>query len=174
MRRLLFLGFVLFVGATSAAASPAAPPIVLVKAHNVHVSNGRMAVEGTTALAQVRMFKDDLTQALTNLAGRQIALAATPEVDALATRYINRHLIVNAGGRVLVGRIVGSSEDAEMWAYQVEYQAPTPIRSLILTNRLLFDLFEDQRNLFRVMFFPSERTEAFYFVKGSDEYRMQV
>jgi hypothetical protein len=173
MRRSFLLLIAILCAATAPPAVLAAPPIVLFSRHDVHVSNGRMAVEGTTALAQVRMFKDDLAQALSNLAGRDITLAATPEVAALATRYINRRLIVNAGGRVLVGRIVGSSEEADMWAYQIEYQAPTPIRSLILTNTLLFDLFDDQRNLFRVMFFPSERTESFYFVKGADEYRMQ-
>jgi len=144
------------------------------RAHDVHVSNARMAVEGTTALVQVRVFKDDFAQALSNLAGRPVTLAANPEVDALATRYLNRRLLVNAGGRVLVGRIVSSSEDNLMWAYGLEYEAPLPIRSLILTNTLLFDIYDDQRNLLRVMFFPSERAESFYFVKGAEQYRMRV
>lgn len=167
MRRLLFLLLPLL-----AAFHPA--PETSARRHDVHVSNGRMAVEGNVALVQVRLFKDDLTQALTGLAGRAVTLAPTPEMDALATRYLNRHLLVNAGGRVLVGRIVGSEEDDDMWAYQVEYRATAPIRSLVLTNTLLFDLYDDQRNLFRVMFFPSEKTEAFYFVRGAERYEIRL
>ncbi len=122
--------------------------------HNVHVSNARMAVEGTEVIVQVRLYKDDLATALSNLAGHPVTLAGTDEMNALGARYLNRHLLVNAGGRVLVGRVVGSEPDDLMWAYTVEYAAPTAVRSLILTNRLLFDLYDDQRNLLKVMCLP--------------------
>ena len=150
---------------------PANPPVA---AHNLHVTYGRMAVEGGVAVLVVRFFRDDLEAALRRGGlPANVPVGATPAVERVFTAYLNRHLTVQADRRTLVGRVVGSGEDGEMWFYRVEYRAPAPIRALALRNRLLFDVYDDQKHLFKVSFFPSGQEESLYFIAGSDRFTVR-
>ncbi len=158
----------LLVGA--AAASPQPPAA----RHNFHVSYGRMAVQGRSATLQVRFFKDDLEKTLAAAAGRPtFSLAPTEAVEAAFSRYLGAHFVVTAEGRAVAGRVVASGEENDMWWYRVQYDAPSDFRSLHLRNTLLFDTFDDQRNIVRLMFFPGEKVETLYFTGGSDAYTVR-
>ena len=65
--------------------------------------------------------------------------------------------------RRVLGPIAG--EEPEMWWYTVRFEAPAPIRQLSLRNGVLFDLFDDQRNMTKVLHVASEKEFAYYFVE---------
>ncbi len=156
-----------------AAPSPAVPAAVL---HPLHVTYARAAVEGSTVLVTVRFFKDDLTDALRAFArrGDDLVLAATPDVDAIAQRYLNARFSVVANGAGVAGRVVGSAEASETWTYSLEYRAPRAIRSLRLRNTLLFEVFHDQRNLVKTAVFPSGREDTLFFTEGEDTHTVRL
>lgn len=160
---------------------PALPPPSAVHvaapagAHDFHATYARIAVEGAVVVAQVRFFHDDLVAVLRRFTRQPgFVLADTPEAEAATLRYLSRMLTLSSGGTPLTGRIVGSGDDGRMWSYRIEYRAAAPVRRLRIENRLLFDLYDDQRNLVTVQSFPAGRTETFYYVHGAERYEMTL
>lgn len=67
---------------------------------------------------------------------------------------------------------MGSGDDAldrePVWWYQVQYTAAEPIRTARITNTVLFETFEDQSNVLRVVRFPEETRRTYYFTSGEE------
>jgi len=151
---------------------PAAVPVGEPR-HDLHVSYGNLGVEGATAILQLRIFKDDLEEALRRFHGRDsFLLAVSPEVDAIFLRYLAEKFILEVGETTLEGRIVGSGDDEldrePVWWYQVRFDAPEPIQAARITNTVLFEIFDDQSNILRVVDFPQETRRAYYFAPGEE------
>lgn len=141
--------------------------------HDLHVSYGNLGVEGSLVLLQLRIFKDDLEEALGRLTGSEgLLMEASPEMDALFLKYLGGRFILEAGRDALSAVIVGSGYDEldrePVWSYQIRFDAPAPVRQLRITNTILFEVFGDQRNVVRVVKFPEERRSAYYFAHGEE------
>jgi hypothetical protein len=142
-------------------------------AHDLHVSYGRLAVEGKVAMCQMRFFRHDLEAALQAFhKDPALRMAANARMDSLYARYLGERFRVEAGGRVLRASIVASGEEEDMWWYTVKYEASQPIAALKLTHTMLFDAFHDQRNIVKVKHFPSQSTESLYFARGAEEHAL--
>lgn len=146
--------------------------------HDLHVSYGNLGVEGAVAILQLRIFQDDLVEALRRFHRREsFRLEVTPEVDGLFLSYLARKFVLEVGGTALEGQIVGSGDDAldrePVWWYQVRYTAPEPIRSARIINTLLFEIFDDQSNVLRVVRFPEETRRAYYFAPGEETIQIE-
>ena len=74
------------------------------------------------------------------------------------------------------GQIVSSGEDQmagePMWWYTVRFEAPTALDAFTVRDVVLFDLFDDQKNIFKVRHFPSEKELSYYYTDGAEEYRI--
>ena len=64
----------------------------------------------------------------------------------------------------------GTGEDVEsgagdlrMWWYQVRFDGTEPIRSIDIRNEILYEEFEDQRNIVRVLHVPTDMQHTLYF-----------
>jgi hypothetical protein len=141
--------------------------------HDLHASYGNLGVEENVAILQIRVFKDDLEEALKRFDGREsFLLEVTPELDALFLRYFSENFVLEVGGEDLQARIVGSGFDEldrePIWWYQVAFDLPAPIKAARITNTLLLELFKDQRNVLRVVHFPEETRNAYYFASGEE------
>ena len=141
--------------------------------HDLHVAYGNLGVEGDVAILQIRIFKDDLEEALRRFHERaHFRLEVSPEIDSLFLAYLREHFVLEVGGAHLEGVLVGSGDDEldrePVWWYQVQFSAPEPIEMARITNTLLFELFDDQRNVLRVVQFPSETRRAYYFARGEE------
>ena len=134
--------------------------------HDIHLSYARVAVEGRVVVCRIRMFRDDLERALSRRAGKPVTLASTAAGDSLFIAYFNEQFALVNGGQRLAGTVVASGEEPDMWWYTVRFEASAPIRSLALRNGVLFDLFDDQRNMTKVMHVPTGKEFAYYFVEG--------
>lgn len=149
------------------AALPAAP------AHDLHLSYGRMAVEGNTVVCRIRYFTHDLEKTLQAFHNAPaLALAATPEADVHYLAYFNKRFTLTADGTALEAELLASGEEEDAWWYEMQFTAAAPVQALHLTNTLLFDLYDNQRNIFKVMHFPSAATQTLYFTQGATEYTL--
>ena len=104
--------------------------------------------------AEIRFFWDDLQFAvMEHSSDMEFALAESPEVDSTVEGYINELLLLRVGETPLRGRVSARGiEDAAivdeiMWWYRLEYPLPVGAERVEVRNRLLFNLFEDQRNI---------------------------
>ena len=146
-------------------------------AHKFHVSYGRMAVEDNMAMLQIRLFKDDLELALQQkFAEPEFTLAVDPHADSLFTQYFNEVFVLKQDEVAVPGHIVSSGEDEmagePMWWYMVRFDAPTALQTFTVRDVVLFDLFDDQKNIFKVRHFPSKKELSYYFAEGAEEYRI--
>jgi hypothetical protein len=143
--------------------------------HKLHVSYGNTVVEGNLIVSRIRLFKDDLEEALRlHGAGADFTMAADLRTDSLFADYFSARLTVEVEGERLAGRIIGSGEDSldrePVWWYAIQFEAPVPVRAFRVRNTLLFDLFDDQRNIFKVVLFPEETQRTYSFAIGEEEF----
>lgn len=122
--------------------------------HPFRLSVADMRVTEGGLSAEIRFFWDDLQFAvMEHSSDMEFVLAESPEVDATVEGYINELLLLRVGEVPLRGRVEARGiEDAEiidevMWWYRLEYALPAGAERVDLQNRLLFNLFEDQRNI---------------------------
>ncbi len=152
-------------GAAPEAASPGGT------VHPLHLSTTQVAVDTTTVWLRIRMFRDDLEFALAVRAGiDSLTLEPSAEHDTLFADYFNEAFGLRLNGTEATGVIDSSGEDLEsgvgdlqMWWYQVRFDSTQPIRGIEIRNEILYEHFEDQRNIVRVLHVPTETRKTLYF-----------
>jgi hypothetical protein len=143
--------------------------------HDLHLAYGDVAVEGSIIAARLRFFKDDLERALAPLIGADtFVLEPGAEADALVLRYVRDRLRVMVEGADLEATLLGSGQDEldlePVWWVIVQYEASAAVEELRVRNTLLFEVFDDQRNIFKFVLFPDERQRTYYFAEGESEH----
>lgn len=151
-------------------AAPAPDPLP----HDFHVTYSRLAVEDNMAVVRIRLFQDDLNEALSQREERDVFVDTSPATDSLFQAYFNERFVLIAGKEVMAGRIVGSGEEVvgnePMWWYLLEFRASSTIEALHISQRILSEVFEDQKNIVKVQHFPSEKVYSLYCVEDAWEY----
>ncbi|MDT8340527.1 MAG: hypothetical protein RQ751_03360 [Longimicrobiales bacterium] len=143
--------------------------------HDLHRTTTNAAVEGESVMLRIRFFKDDLEVALGAYVGASVlALDTSPEADRVFLDYLREHLHLEVEDARLAPVILARGEDLAdrepMWWYALEYRATAPVRRLTMRNTLLFERFEDQRNVVRFVHFPGEAQQTFTFTPGEGEH----
>jgi len=144
-------------------------------AHPFRLSVADVGVTGSTLEVRIRFFWDDLQFAvMESTSDMEFELAQDDEVDGIVEQYINDMLVFDAGGGtpvqgVLLERGVEEAPriDEVMWWYRLEYRLPASVERIHIRNRLLFNMFEDQRNLVNLKT-RSGRERTYYFTWDED------
>lgn len=130
--------------------------------------------------ARIRFFWDDLQLAvMEHTSDTGFELAETARVDSIVERYINDMLVLTAGDAALRGKVTarGIDEadiiDEVMWWYRMEYPVAESVERVHVRNRLLFNVFEDQRNLFHLKT-RRGRERAYSFHQGDDNVTIRL
>ncbi|MGW8283838.1 MAG: DUF6702 family protein, partial [Gemmatimonadota bacterium] len=126
---------------------------------------------------RIRMFEDDLEGTLAAYAGLpELKLAPTAQIDSLFLEYFTKFFVFRANGIVLGAELISSGEDLEsgqgetrMWWYLLGFESPQPIGEIGLLNRVLFDRFDDQRNVVRVLHSSTDSRRTLYFAAPDDD-----
>ncbi len=147
--------------------------------HPLHLATAQVAVDGDRVYVRLRTFKNDLERALGRRAGSaSLAMAATPRLDSLYLAYVDEGLDIVADGRRLPAVLAASGEDLEtapddtrVWWALLEYVAPAPVRELGVRATVLYDQFDDQRNVIRVLHAATDARETLYFAFPDDDLR---
>ena len=143
-----------------------------VSIHKFHVSYARMAIEGNVVVARVRFFKDDLSEALAAFSPTELEdMVVSPAQDSLFQSYFDKHFFIETDDNRLQGKLIGSGEELldeePMWWVMMEFESEHPLTSIRITNSLLMDQFEDQKNIVQLQHFPSEKNWSLYFVEDA-------
>jgi len=152
-------------------------PARLPAAHPLHLSTAQLVVEETTLYLRIRVFKDDLEGALAARAGvERFDLSPTPESDAAFLAYLGTTLSIQADGAELSAAVISSGVDLEagqgdatVWWYLLSYESPAPVRSIAILDAVLFERFDDQRNIVRVLHSASGKQRTLYFAAPDDD-----
>lgn len=156
-------------GGVAALGGPGAP------AHPFRLSVADMVVVGDSMEVRIRFFWDDLQIAVMEReSDMEFRLAETPDVDVVVVRYINDMLLFRAGDAPLTGVLAERGvEDARradevMWWYRLKYALPPGTERIGIRNRVLFNVFEDQRNLVHLKT-RRGRERSYYFTWDDDQ-----
>lgn len=148
--------------------------------HPFRLSVADAGTTGPVLHARIRFFWDDLQLAVIEHTGNErFELAETPGTDSIIERYINDMLVLTAGDAVLPGAVTARGiDDADvidevMWWYRMEYPADESLERVHVRNRLLFNVFEDQRNLFHLKT-RRGRERAWSFTVGDDNVTIRL
>ena len=158
---------VLFSGAS-------APP------HPFRLSVADVGVDGSVLDVRIRFFWDDLQYAvMESTSDMEFELAETEEVDGVVQQYINDMLSIEVGNAVLQGKVVergiqaARNPDEVMWWYRLEYPLDPSVARIDVRKRVLFNMFEDQRNLVHLKT-RSGRERTYYFSWDEDNVTLRL
>jgi hypothetical protein len=108
---------------------------------------------GKSLEISVRIFTDDLEKTIRQTYKGKVDLLNKDEKansEKLIQEYINKHLILKADGKVLNLKFDGfESEEGSIWSY-LEYDNIPSIKTLEVTNTILYDYKEEQVNFIHV------------------------
>ncbi|GMV06474.1 MAG: hypothetical protein AMXMBFR53_27500 [Gemmatimonadota bacterium] len=146
--------------------------------HDLHVSYGAAAVEGSALTVRIRFFKDDLEGALARHAGLgEYGLRPGPDADSAFLAYMRAHFSVTVAGRTLEPAVVGSGEDEldrePVWWYAVQFEADAPLTAFRVRNTLLLELFDDQTNIVKFVHFPDQKQKTYSFGEGAEQFEVR-
>ena len=150
------------------------------EAHPFRLSVADVVVSGAAMEVRVRFFWDDLELAVMERASdMSFRLRETDEADAAVAAYVAEALLMEVGGAVVPGVLVERGVEASprldetMWWYRLRYRLPEGAERLHIRNRLLFNAFEDQRNLVHLKT-RSGKERTYYFTWDDDEVTVSV
>jgi len=150
--------------------------LLLPDAHDIHLSNTVIHYKSDQKALQltIHMFIDDLENAIQLETEEPLKLFTDRELlesDSLLLAYIDKNLKINLGKKEYVWDYIGKelSEDlGAVWTYiEIPNVSYLP-ESISIENTLLFDLFDDQRNLMN--FKVDNKRKAFYTFDQKDTF----
>lgn len=154
-------------GGAETVAAESRPP------HPLKLSHGRLDVEGDRMTVRIRMFWDDLEEAIRYMTeDRRFRIGHTAQADSLVGEYLGGVLILNADGARPTGRVIDSGEEDDMFWYILEYRSNAPIRRLTFRNEIMVDLYPEQRNVLQVRNTARNVNRTFYFSSRKEEYTL--
>ena len=162
---------VLLVGGV-VATDPARAPVAYESrpstvAHDFHVSYTRMAIEGASISAQIRVFGDDITKALVARSKTPALVLNSPQGQAAAQAYLTASFPVVANGRPLAPTVVSATQEREMWSYIVTWTSPVPITTVSMHNAALMEYFDDQQNIVKLKHIGTGKESTLFYSGGS-------
>ncbi|MGV3539630.1 MAG: DUF6702 family protein [Rufibacter sp.] len=130
-------------------------------AHEFHTSitDARYNPKTQSFELSIRVFADDLEEALTRRHKTSIRLDKSERVNKLIAEYLQTHLTIsNAKGSRPNQKFVGLEEESDaIWLY-VEIPAKAPAGQLWVYNSVLTEIFTDQANIVNVEAAGKKRT----------------
>ena len=152
----------------------------LLPSHPFRLSVADVGVGDSVLDVRIRFFWDDLQLAvMENTSDMEFELTETREVDEVVEQYINDMLTIDADGTLLQGTVLergiqdARNPDEVMWWYRLEYPLDPSVDRIHVRNRVLFNMFEDQRNLVHLRT-RSGRERTYYFSWDEDNVTLRL
>lgn len=154
--------------------------LVGARVHPFRLSVADVTVSETAMEVRIRFFWDDLQLAVMEReSDMEFRLAETPRADSVVGRYIDAMLVFETRGEPLAGVLAergiedAARADEVMWWYLLRYELPSGTERIGIRNRVLFNVFEDQRNLVHLKT-RSGRERAYYFTWDDDQIEVSI
>ncbi len=126
---------------------------LVAQAHPFHV--GVVEISFNSELKRfecaVKLFTDDTERILRNTYSEGVLDIAganeLPQVDSLLKDYLSNTLELSVNNKALSLEFLGKEGNADaIWAYAF-FKAPEPFSTVTVSGTMLFELFDDQKNL---------------------------
>lgn len=120
--------------------------------HPIHVSVTQIDHNKEEKTLQVahKVFVDDFEKRLEDLYNENLEIGLEKEhadCNQFITKYLESHFKMIVNGKQLKGNWVGKElEGPAVWIY-IEYPNVKKVKSIKVENRILFETFNDQKNL---------------------------
>ena len=137
--------------------------------HDTHASYLRLVVESRSVVLRVRLFHDDLQQALRVAAGQpELRLTAEAPAESLFATYFAKRVRLELDGSPVQLRVSGAGLEQDAAAQQVvwyilEGEVAAAPRRLVVLDGLLFETFDDQQNIVQILELPADQRRTLYF-----------
>jgi hypothetical protein len=148
----------------------------LLAAHPVHVSVTNLDINTgkNTIFISQKMFTDDFDLLFYHLYEKNIKPVEgrdfTPNELSLINGYMKDAFVIEAGSKKLPLEFVKKEQDKEsIWLYYTCSLPANKIKTLMLTNSLLLQVFEDQTNLVIVTYLGKDTGYTFNYDKWKSE-----
>lgn len=138
--------------------------------HNVHLSMCELRFNTHTSKFEVaiRIFIDDLEKALENEGAKNLKICTpdeTSDTQSHINKYIDKYFTIQIDGVVLKGKFLGKEVTEDLiavWFY-VEYTVVNPSpKKCILTNNILLDIYDDQKNIMDIKMNNADKDYAIF------------
>lgn len=99
-----------------------------------------------------RIFIDDFENVLRERYDENLALAEKDElqtIDLYIEKYLNRAISIKINNQKVKVNFIGKEYDGDIMRCYLEVEGIKSIESFEISNKILFDLFEDQQNIIK-------------------------
>jgi hypothetical protein len=123
--------------------------------HPFHVSTTEIAFNAKSKSLEVtcRIFTDDFETVLNQRFKKKIDLTSktqAKEMNALVKNYVSSNLKFIIDGKAAATNYIGFENDHEATNIYLEIENISAFKQLMLSNGILYDLFDDQMNILHV------------------------
>lgn len=94
----------------------------------------------------IRLFPDDVEQALTAAEGRRVVIDNTASFQRALLKYLDATIVIESGGERAKWRYVGVDPMVNLLWVFVEADWTKPLKGATVTNKLLLEISGDQVN----------------------------
>ena len=120
--------------------------------HPLHVSTTEVNFNAKEKSLEIscRVFSDDFESILAKNYKQKTDLsnsAMKAAMDELVKKYIAAHLSVNANGKAVKMNYLGFEIDHEATNIYLEVEKVSTVKSMEVTNTILYDMFDDQMSI---------------------------
>lgn len=131
--------------------------------HDIHLSmcELRFNEESSSFEIAIKIFIDDLELAIQRSGTKHFKLDSgdTALTNEHIASYVDKNFIIEIDGRKLQGDFLGKETTEDLlavWCY-IEFKAPKESRKCVMSNKILFDLYDDQRNIMDIKMSKSHK-----------------
>ncbi|MBE7640443.1 hypothetical protein GUB10_08870 [Salegentibacter sp. BLCTC] len=116
-----------------------------------------------------RVFIDDFQNVLNQRYGAKLQLSEEAEEGAIAgniSKYLQQKLKLRVHGEELQLNYLGKEYDADQLILYIEVENVAPFNNIEVTNSILTDLFDDQKNIVHVK--VNDKTKSLLFMRQQE------
>lgn len=130
--------------------------------HDVHISFAEAEIQQTSIVGKINLYRDDFFKALKKMNGGNLNGLSTEEYEKLKYDYLQKNFKVIANGKNNLNlQIVSNSEDEYSIWFNFRFSSIEEIKSAKLICKALFELYDDQMNMFILKFNNKEQSAVF-------------
>jgi len=148
------------------------PLLAFTEAHKFYVSVTQIEYVAENQEVQIitRVFIDDFEKLIRQRYDESITLAEKEEsklVDRYMTKYLKEKLEITINGEVKQLMFLGKEYEDDMVLCYLEIPNIPSISSLKVSNKVLFDVYEEQQNIIRTKI--NSKQKSFILIPGNDK-----
>ena len=133
-----------------------------VAAHSVHISFTEAEIRQYNVEGKINFYKDDFFKALKLFNGGKLTGLSSEDYEKLKYEYLKKNFKVTINGKNNLNlQIVGNNEDEYSIWFNFRFRSDEEIKSARLICKTLFELYDDQMNMFMLKFNNKEQSVVF-------------